>query len=93
MRPDVLNALFQPVSALPGVGPKLEPKLTRLVRPGAEPGREAVVGDLLFHVPTQMIDRSREATVARAPEGAIVTLRVRVDRHKPAPHGGRAPYG
>lgn len=92
MRPDVLNSLFQPVSALPGVGPKLAPKLTRLVRPAGEPGREAVVADLVFHLPGGVIDRSREALVARAPEGAIVTLRVRVDRHKPAPQGGRAPY-
>ncbi|BBE71246.1 ATP-dependent DNA helicase RecG [Oharaeibacter diazotrophicus] len=92
MRPALLNPLFLPVSALAGVGPKLAPKLTRLVRPGAEPGREGVVADLLFHLPTQVIDRSREASVAGAPEGAIVTLRLTVDRHRPTPAGGRAPY-
>lgn len=92
MRPALLNPLFQPLGSLPGVGPKLAPKLARLVGPGGETAREAVVADLLFHVPTHCIDRSREALIARAPDGAIVTLRVRVDRHRPVPPGSRAPY-
>jgi ATP-dependent DNA helicase RecG len=92
MRPEILNPLFRPLSAVPGVGPKLLPKLARLVGPGGEFVREAVVADLLFHLPTHGIDRTREALIVRAPEGAIVTLRVRVDRHRPAPAGGRGPY-
>jgi ATP-dependent DNA helicase RecG len=92
MRPEILNALFRPLEALPGVGPKLLPKLARLVGPAGEAARPAVIADLLFHLPTHLIDRTREVPIARAPEGAIVTLRVRIDRHKPVPRGSRAPY-
>ncbi len=92
MRPEILNPLFQPLETLPGVGPRLQPRLARLVGPPGETARPAVVADLLMHLPTHLIDRSREALIARAPEGAIVTLRVRVDRHRPAPASSRAPY-
>ncbi|WP_075216700.1 ATP-dependent DNA helicase RecG [Mongoliimonas terrestris] len=93
MRPHLLNPLFAPLSALPGVGPKLAPKLARLVGPTGETAREAVIADLLLHLPREVVDRSREALVATAPEGAIVTLRVRVDRHKPSPpNNPRMPY-
>ncbi|WP_181704140.1 ATP-dependent DNA helicase RecG [Chthonobacter albigriseus] len=92
MRPEILNPLFQPLASLKGVGPKLAPKLGKLVGPSGETAREAVVGDLLLHVPTHLIDRSREELITTAPEGAIVTLRVRVDRHRPAPPNGRGPY-
>jgi ATP-dependent DNA helicase RecG len=92
MRPSILNPLFKPLESLPGIGPRLLPKLARLVGPSGEVARPAVVADLLFHLPTHLIDRTREVSIARAPEGAIVTLRVRVDRHRPVPQGSRAPY-
>ncbi|WP_237151680.1 ATP-dependent DNA helicase RecG [Oryzibacter oryziterrae] len=92
MRPDILNPLFQSLTALPGLGPKLAPKVARLIGPAGETAREAAVLDVLFHIPSYLIDRSREAMIATAPEGAIVTLRVRVDRHKATPPGTRAPY-
>jgi ATP-dependent DNA helicase RecG len=92
MRPDLLNPLFQPLTSLPGVGPRTAPKLEKLVGPAGETARGAVVLDLLFHIPTGLIDRSHEALVEFAPEGAIVTLRVRVDRHRPTPPQSRAPY-
>jgi ATP-dependent DNA helicase RecG len=92
MRPEILNPLFRPLESLPGIGPRLLPRLARLVGPTGETARPAVVADLLFHLPTHLIDRSREVPIARAPEGAIVTVRARVDRHRPTPQGSRAPY-
>ncbi|MEM7464396.1 MAG: ATP-dependent DNA helicase RecG [Pseudomonadota bacterium] len=92
MRPEVLNSLFAPVSQLEGIGPKLEKTLTRLLA-GNEHGQPAKIADLLFHLPYQIIDRRRQPGIARSPEGAIVTLKVHVDRHRPAPRGNkRIPY-
>lgn len=92
MRPDVLNKQFAPVSQLEGIGPKLEKTLTRLLT-GNEHGQPAKIADLLFHLPYQIIDRRQQPGIARSLEGSIVTLKVRVDRHKPAPRGNkRIPY-
>ncbi|MEZ5841567.1 MAG: ATP-dependent DNA helicase RecG [Hyphomicrobiales bacterium] len=91
MRPDILNPLFRPVASLPGIGPRLETTITRLLV-GADSPTPARVIDLLLHLPSGIIDRRRQPGVALAPEGAIVTLKVRIDRHRPAPPGNsRAP--
>ena len=91
MRPDVLNSLFRPVTSLEGIGPKLGATLGRLLLGSAE--EEARVVDLLFHLPVAIIDRRHQPEIARAEEGAIVTLKVRIDRHQPAPrHNARIPY-
>ncbi|MGD9738294.1 MAG: ATP-dependent DNA helicase RecG, partial [Bauldia sp.] len=51
------------------------------------------VVDLLFHLPSGVIDRSRRPGIARSPEGAVVTITGRVDRHLPPPrHQPRMPY-
>ncbi|MFZ1814317.1 MAG: ATP-dependent DNA helicase RecG [Rhizobiaceae bacterium] len=92
MRPDILNPLFAPVSSLEGVGPKIERVLTRLLS-GNEQGVSARIGQLLFHLPHQIIDRRNQPGIALSPEGAIVTLKVWVDRHQPPPRGNRrVPY-
>ena len=83
MRPDSLNPLFAPVTALRGVGPRLAKPLGRLV--GAK------VVDLLWHLPTGLIDRSLSPTVAAAPDGAIITVTVTIDEHRP-PNHRRQPY-
>src|ERR1700734_1726052 len=54
MRPPILNPLFAALSALPGVGPKLEKLFARLLSREGEPPR---VIDLLFHLPTGFVDR------------------------------------
>jgi ATP-dependent DNA helicase RecG len=91
MRPDVLNRLFAPVTVLPGIGPKLA-ELMRKLLTGSD-GPEARVVDLLFHLPTAVIDRSRQPAIAEAANGETVTLRVRVDRHAAAPRNNpRVPY-
>jgi len=82
LRPDILFPLFAPVTSLPGIGPRL----AKLVEKVAGPN----VVDLLWHLPRDVIDRSFAPSIAAAPEGAIVSLRVTVDRHLPGQ--GRRPY-
>ncbi|WP_320201651.1 ATP-dependent DNA helicase RecG [Agrobacterium sp. rho-13.3] len=91
MRPALLDPLFATVSTLTGVGPKLADFLARVL--GRENGEDARVIDLLFHAPYNIIDRRNRPGIARAEQGAIVTIQGRVDRHQPPPPGNRAaPY-
>ena len=53
MRPSQLNPLFAPIGTLPGIGPKLAPLYERLV------GDKVV--DLLWHLPTAVVDRRYSA--------------------------------
>ncbi len=49
--------------------------------------------DLLWHTPTGVIDRRATPTIAGAVPGTIVTLELRVLKHRPGPRGNsRAPY-
>lgn len=91
MRPALLDPLFAPLSSLPGIGPKLGEAYARLL------GRESIddcrVIDLLFHAPHSLIDRRHQPGIALAPQGAIVTITGRVDRHQPPPRGkSNLPY-
>ncbi|MEN3791993.1 ATP-dependent DNA helicase RecG [Fulvimarina sp. MAC3] len=90
MRPTVLDPLFAAVTTLEGVGPKVAGLLqTLLVRPG----QTLRVRDLLFHLPSGLIDRRRREEVLSAGQGSIVTLTVRVDRHQPPGRAqSNAPY-
>ena len=93
MRPTLLNPLFSPVNSLTGIGPKLSIALTRLLRGNTDGGEQAVVGDLLFHLPSGLIDRRNQPTIMDAAEGVLSTIKVRVDRHQPPPRGNhRVPY-
>jgi ATP-dependent DNA helicase RecG len=82
MRPEILFPLFAPATALGGVGPRIGKAIERLAGPH--------VVDLLWHLPSGIIDRRFSPKIAEAPTGAIVTLRVRVDRHRPG--NGPRPY-
>lgn len=90
MRPSVLDPLFAPITALPGVGPRVGALFDRLL--GA-PGRPARVIDLLFHTPGGVIDRRHRPRIVDAPVGTVVTLDVRIASHAapPARSGSRAP--
>jgi ATP-dependent DNA helicase RecG len=88
MRPDILNRLFRPVTSLAGIGPKLGQALGRLVSGPDEDDAPRVV-DLLFHFPFAVIDRRNQPGIALAAEGAVVTLKVRIDRHQKPPRGNR----
>ncbi|MEZ5818431.1 MAG: ATP-dependent DNA helicase RecG [Hyphomicrobiaceae bacterium] len=92
MRPAELNPLFASAQALNGVGPRLIVLLRKaLVLP---PGiTEPRVVDLIWHLPTGVIDRRAEPSVADAVPGTIVTLKVRVLKHRGPPRGNtKAPY-
>jgi len=90
MRPSILDPLFAAVTTLEGVGPKVAAQLqTLLIGNGAE----VRVRDLLFHLPSGLIDRRKRAEIATAPEGGIVTLTVRIDRHQAPGRGQKSvPY-
>ncbi len=91
MRPAILDPLFSPVSGLPGVGPKISELFVKLL--GRETPDDCRVIDLLFHAPYSLIDRRNQPGIARAPQGAIVTITARVDRHQAPPRGNRnVPY-
>jgi ATP-dependent DNA helicase RecG len=92
MRPSALNPLFASAQTLGGIGPRLILLLKKcLVLP---PGiSEPRVLDLLWHLPTGVIDRRAEPLVRDAVPGTIVTVKVRVLKHKAPPRGNnKAPY-
>lgn len=92
MRPDDLTPLFASADTLPGVGPRMMVLLKKALSlpPGVSEPR---VLDLLWHLPTAVIDRRAMPTVADAVPGTIATLEVRILKHRPSPRGNtRAPY-
>ena len=91
MRPFVLDPLFASLSSLPGIGAKMGELYARLL--GRESIEECRIIDLIFHVPTGLIDRRKQPGIALSPQGSIVTVTARVDRHQPPPRGNRSvPY-
>ncbi len=89
MRPAILNALFAPITTLPGVGPKQDRLFQYLL------GRDGTprIVDLLLHLPASVIDRRLRPKIRDAVPGTMVTIEVTVDRHRPPPpRRGRAPY-
>ena len=92
MRPTILDPLFAPVTSLEGVGNKIAVLLANVVSADLT-NRPLRVGDLVFTLPHSLIDRSNRPEIARAPQGAIVTLQVTVSRHEAPPRGNRkVPY-
>src|SRR5271169_862031 len=90
MRPNVLNPLFASLSALPGIGPKLEKLFGRLLGRDDEPPRMI---DLLLHLPTGFVDRRNQPKLGEVVPDTVVTVAVTVDRHRPPPpNRPRAPY-
>jgi ATP-dependent DNA helicase RecG len=71
------------VTGLPGIGPRL----AKLVEKVAGPR----IVDLLWLLPTGMIDRRHAPKLQDAEPGAIVTLRVKVGEHQPR-RNKRQPY-
>ena len=92
MRPASLHPLFASAQALTGIGPRLVLLLKKCL--ALPPGiTEPRVVDLLWHMPTGVIDRRAEPQLAAAVPGTIVTLCLRVLKHKPPPRGNnKAPY-
>ncbi|WP_116653560.1 ATP-dependent DNA helicase RecG [Pelagibacterium sediminicola] len=89
-RPDTLNPLFRTLTSLKGVGPQLGALFSRFF--GAPEGQEAVVLDVLMHMPSGVIDRRAQNGIAFAPVGSIATLKLHIDEHIVPPRGNnRAP--
>lgn len=84
-RPEALEPLFRSLHTIKGVGDKLAALLTRYF--GAPDGQEAIVLDVLMHMPSGVVDRRRQVGIAEAYLNQIVTLRLHIDRHQPPPRG------
>ena len=87
MRPALLDRLFAPVTVLPGIGAAL----ARLIERAAGP----LVVDLLWHLPTGIIDRRAAPNIGALhprdwPAGSVITVKAKVERHQPGI--GRRPY-
>ena len=83
VRPEILFPLFAPLSSLPGLGPKMAPLAARVA------GGDRVL-DLLFTLPTGLVDR-RLRPLAAARPGSVATALVEVAGHR-KPASSRAPW-
>jgi ATP-dependent DNA helicase RecG len=79
VRPAILDPLFTPVTALPGIGPQLAKLFERLAGP--------LVVDLLWHLPSGIVDRRASPPIDELQPDQIVTIALRVEAHQP----GRGP--
>ena len=95
MRPQILFPLAAPATSIKGVGVKFAVLLKGLLDIDA---RDVCVSDLLWHLPSGLIDRSRKVEISElaALEGERVLLEVVVGKHSPSFRGRgagrRAPY-
>jgi ATP-dependent DNA helicase RecG len=79
VRPAILDPLFAPVTALPGIGSQLAKLFERLAGP--------LIVDLLWHLPSGIVDRRASPPISELSPDQIVTVAVRVEAHQP----GRGP--
>ncbi|WP_404403944.1 ATP-dependent DNA helicase RecG [Pelagibacterium halotolerans] len=84
-RPDLLNPLFRSLKSMKGVGPQLGALFAKFF--GAPDGQDAVVLDVLFHMPSGVIDRRAQNGIAFTPVGSIATLKLHIDEHIVPPRG------
>lgn len=82
MRPAILDRLFAPVTALPGIRSQSAKLFERLAGP--------LVLDLLWHLPTGIVDRRASPHIRALEPNRMATLMVRVEAHQPG--FGRRPY-
>jgi ATP-dependent DNA helicase RecG len=74
MRPDILNPLFAEIEVLKGIGPTLAKPLAKL-------GISRVI-DLLFHLPTGVVERRRVDRVDAADAGRGIIVRLTAQSYK-----------
>ena len=82
MRPAILDKLFAPVTAAPGIGSQIANLFERLAGP--------LVLDLVWHLPSGIIDRRASPPIRALEPDRIATIAVRVEAHQPG--FGRRPY-
>jgi ATP-dependent DNA helicase RecG len=87
MRPTFLNPLFAEITTLKGIGEKIAKLFAKLLHVEA-----ARLIDLLFHVPTGLIDRRFMCTISQLPVHGVATLKVTIGKHKAPPRGVKQPY-
>ena len=81
MRPTRLDRLFADATTLPGIGPKLGKVLAEFT------GDKLI--DLLFHLPSNLIDRQYRPSLSEVEDGRIATFEVEVMKHEGPPNQGR----
>lgn len=81
MRPTLLDPIFADATTLPGIGPKLGKVLEEFT------GNKLV--DLLFHLPSNLIDRQYRPSIYEIEDGRIATFEVEVLKHEAPPNQGR----
>ncbi len=84
MRPEILFPLFEPVTTIAGVGPRIASLISRVAGP-----RKI---DLCLKLPTGLVDRRFAPPVSEAPDGRIATFTLLVEAHNPPPPRTRLPY-
>jgi ATP-dependent DNA helicase RecG len=94
MRPPLLNPLFAGASGLKGIGDKLDRILAQFLRPAhGTPGATTRIMDILFHLPSGLVDRRFRPRIADLPREGVVTVEATVMRHRPPPPmNKRVPY-
>src|SRR5271154_2436514 len=89
MRPSLLDPLFAPAGALPGIGPKNAKLFDRLL----DKPQGARVVDVLFHLPQATVDRRARPKIRDAIPDTIVTIEAKVTEHREPPNArSRAPF-
>ena len=66
MRPEILFPIFAPVTKLAGVGPRIAKLIEKLAGPH--------ISDLLWHLPSGIIDRRYAPKIVEARAGVIATI-------------------
>ena len=100
MRPQEFLPLFQSVETLAGVGARMRALLAKALElphgaggSGGAGANSPRVIDLLWHLPSGLIDRRARPRVREARPGQLATLAVRVIEHRPPPsRHSKAPY-
>jgi ATP-dependent DNA helicase RecG len=91
MRPNEIDMFFKSVTSINGIGPKVADLIARVT--GRESRDETKIVDLIYHVPSSLIDRQIGPGVSHMVDGAVSTVRVTVDSHQAPPRGrGNIPY-
>ncbi|MBO6949404.1 MAG: ATP-dependent DNA helicase RecG [Rhodospirillales bacterium] len=83
MRPEILFPLFKDVTSLKGVGARTAELISKVAGPH--------IIDLLWHLPTDIIDRRYRPKIAEARPDTIATITLRITKHYP-PFNKRSPY-
>lgn len=83
MRPEILYPLFAPITAINGLGDKSAKLVSKLL------GDKIL--DLVFHLPSNIIDRTYSPELISAQPGVICTLKVKVIEHL-IPKSRKQPY-